>query len=257
MNSAAIIEYCSIIEQVLEHFYKNVWGYLTPDEKQSLVSIERKFGKKSPMETLSLGRWLEFYRESDLSRYLATINNIPPEIFDIETLSRIKEVRNKCTHDDYKPTVGEADNVAAFAEKLLLATHLIDRIPAPFSIAEKESDEAHRFAELVNKIRMIVSAQPTVKYNGEIPEEDGKVYWVDATLEIVGVYGENNTIHLLVIEKNSTIHEDVLDTAYHELFERTWKPVERANPDLRGIKISLDVCTDGASCGDYSCEIQF
>lgn len=260
MNSSAVINYCKIIEEALEQFYKEVWGHLTPDEKQKLLSVERQFGKKNPADTLGLGRWVNFYEKSDMPNILFKTHDIDPAIFDFRALADIAEIRNKCMHEGYQATSAESENVATFTEKLLLSARLVDEIPKPYLPSETEQrEESHqRLVELANKIRMILSTAPTVRYEDNIVADQGKSYWVKATWEFVGLHLEDRTIHILVLEKDSTIHEDVIDDAYERLFDKMWEPVRPAMQDLQGFKIEVNVSIDRASSwGDALYEIEF
>ena len=250
LYSAAITTYCSLVEQTLEHFYEIVWGRLAPDEKQILVSVERQFGKRSPMETLSLGRWRNLYQKSDLPKLLSKTREIPLEIFDPGILSEIVEIRNKCTHEGYVATLHEADTVAGFTERLLLGGKLIPRIPSPYSFPDPYAlrgvrpKKDTRLIELANKMRMILSTNPYFTHRDTITEEFGKSYSIDVTCEFVGLYLEDTTIHILLLERDSTYDPDITDEVGDRMLKEVLIPIELASLDLRGITLTIDVCTD-------------
>jgi hypothetical protein len=105
---------------------------------------------------------------------------------------------------------------------------------------------------------MILSASPYFGYQDTI-DDDGKSHSIDVTCEFVGLYSEDSAIHILLLEKDSTYHEDTVEEVASEMFKRVLKPIERAGLDLHGIKLTIDACIDTIpSWGDISYgEIQY
>jgi len=242
MNRAAVIGYCTMLEATLEHFYKVVWGDLLPAEKEKLVSIEKTFGKKNPADTLTLGGWLIFYANSDMSELLDKSGHVKRSAFNIADLSKVNEIRNRCIHESYAPTLEEVETVSRVVEKFLLETGTVKSIPKPFvTAASGGTAEQMRLDELGNKIRTILSNNPVATYRDTIEVEEGKLYAVDATLQFIGVCVEEDTIHVMALDKGSMIHEDVMDQVCEKLSERLWEPVTAASLDLKGVKVSVDI----------------
>src|SRR6266567_4731653 len=179
----AIKEYGSLAEMALKQLHDGIYARLTPDEKLKLASVERQFGPKNPSETFTLGSWILFYQKSNLPDMLGKAHGIPASSIDVSGLSRIKEIRNKCVHNNYVGTPEESADAATLVEKLLLDFKLISTIPRNFVSPEPTGgdQEKDKVAELARKLRMVLSVEPLVEI-GEayFPDNDITInYWIE------------------------------------------------------------------------------
>lgn len=89
MNSQAVKECGTIIEQALEKFYKDIWAHVNADEKQGILDVERKYSRKvNPVEKLGLGNWIKLYSESGLPALLSKHLKIVGSAFDTTEIAK-------------------------------------------------------------------------------------------------------------------------------------------------------------------------
>jgi len=63
MHSAAIREYGTLLERVIETLYTEAWSYLVPSEKQRIAEIESKIVRQNPLQVkFTLGNWIELFQ---------------------------------------------------------------------------------------------------------------------------------------------------------------------------------------------------
>ena len=257
MNSQAIKECSTIIEQVLEKFYKDIWTYLNADEKQELVNVERKFSRrKTPVDILGLGRWINFYEESKLPKLLLKYQRINTSAFDFKRLKRINEIRNKCTHENYDASQVEFEEIYNCTIKFLKKTGLIQKEPIGIRRVPKEK-AAPKFQVLGDKIRLLLASDPSFELEEVFEIDWGKFYDVLGKWEFVGAVSGENLVHILLLEDtSSSYHEDVIDYVYEKVAKLVKERINKNLPQLRGVKIEVSITDRIGDWGHYSVEVE-
>lgn len=260
MNSQAVKECGTIIEQVLEKFYKDIWGHLNADEKQGILDVERKYSRKvNPVETLGLGNWIKFYSESGLPALLSKHLEIVGSAFDTTEIAKINTIRNKCTHEDYQATLEEAKSTYDHTLNLLMGTKLVKsepvgiRAPQPFE-GWKISDQK----VWGDKIRLLLANEPSFEIDEPWEEDMGKSYYVQGKWDFVGVTVEDDIIRILLLEdKSSTIHEDIMDEVVQKVASMVRERIGKCFPDFAGFGVEVAIGYSLKDWGYYSEDIKF
>jgi hypothetical protein len=216
---SAINQYGTLIELALEHFYKDVWACLSPDEKQTLITPERQFTHKNPTTSLYLGTWLDFYKKTNMPNILAKTHSLDPAIFDFAGLFAVNELRNKCTHDQYLPTPQEMQRVESFTDSFLLSLKLVDHIPTIFPADNISDERTSAMIDLTRQVRMVLSANPSIVYSDVLSDEPGMSYEIDVNWEFMGGFYDETMerVTLMMLEGPSTFHPDISDVVYQRL----------------------------------------
>lgn len=80
-------------------------------------------GKSEPNGKLTFGDWIGFFKDNDIfGQLVATLKYLPFKSFNRANLDTIKNLRNKCSHEDYQPPKAEAVFVADSLKKFLEET---------------------------------------------------------------------------------------------------------------------------------------
>lgn len=257
MNSQATKECSTIIEQVLEKFYKDIWAYLNADEKEKLVNIERKFSRrKTPVDILGLGRWIKFYEESKLPELLLKYQGINTSAFDFRRLRKINEVRNKCTHETYDASQAEFKETYNYTIEFLKKTGLIQKEPVGIRRVPKEK-AAPKFQVWGDEIRLLLASDPSFELEEVFEIDWGKFYDVFGKWEFVGAVSGEKLVRILLLEDtSSSYHEDVIDNVYETIAKLVKERINKNLPQLRGIKIEVSITDRIGAWGDYSVEVE-
>jgi len=251
LTSQAVKEYSGIIEQALEKFYCDIWAHLNSDEKQRLVSIERSFSKKrTPIETLGLGKWIEFFKEAEMPSLLYRYLDIDPSVLDYGILELIKEARNKCTHEEYRASQEEVDTVRRFAVKLLVESNLIKAEPVEIRPVSEEAEARSEVAILADRIRLLLAGNPCFRFQDHIEKDMGQFYDVLARWEFVGVFCLQGEIHIMVNEVESSYHDDVAEDVYNELGGLIESTIKINLLEIKNIRIQIDIALREANWGE-------
>jgi hypothetical protein len=255
------VKECSaIIEQVLEKFYENIWAYANSDEKQNIIAIEQKYSRKtSPVRTLGLGKWINFYKESHMVNLVSKYLEIDNSAFDFNNLIKINDIRNKCTHEDYAASAEEATMTYESTIELLIKTRLITKEPSGISpIQETEKKEPSIYRIWGDKIRLFLASNPIFEIEEAFETDFGKFYQVFGRWEFVGVVIAEDRIHILLLEDPiSSYHEDVIDDIYEKVAMIIKDRIRKNFPDLSGLKVEINVALNMSDWGEYSAEIDF
>ena len=248
LTSQAIKEYSGIIEQALEKFYCDIWAHLDCDEKQRLLSVERSFSKKrTPVETLGLGKWIEFFKEAEMPSLLHRYLGIDPPLFNYETLELIKEIRNKCTHEEYRASEKEVETVRRFAVKLLVESKLIRREPVEIRPVSEEAEARSEVAILADRIRLLLAGNLCFEFQDHIEKEWGQFYDVLARWEFIGVFCLRGEIHIMVNEIESDYHNNVAEDVYNGLARLIESKIHVNMPEIKNIRIQIDIALGEAN----------
>lgn len=256
-----IVKECSaIIEQVLEKFYKDIWAYANSDEKQTIVTIEQKYSRKTnPVRTLGLGKWINFYKESRIVNLVSKYLEIDNSAFDFSKLTKINEIRNKCTHEDYGASAEEATMTYESTIELLIKTRLITKEPSgisPIQVTEKKEPSIYRIWG--DKIRLFLASNPIFEIEETFEADFGKFYQVFGRWEFVGVVIAEDRIHILLLEDSiSSYHEDIVDDVYERVAMVIKERIQKNFPELRGIRAEINIALNMADWGESYVEIVF
>lgn len=260
MNSQAVKECGTIIEQALEKFYKDIWAYMNADEKQSILDVERKYSRKvNPVETFGLGNWTKFYSESGLPVLLSKHLEIVGSAFDTKEIAKINTVRNKCTHEDYQATLEEAKSAYDCTLNLLMATKLIKS--EPVGIRSPQPFERWKIPDQKvwgDKIRLLLANEPSFEIDEPWEEEMGKSYYVQGKWDFAGVTVEDGIIRILLVEDTpSTIHEDIIDEVVQKVVSMVRERIGKCFPDFAGFGVEVAIGYSLKDWGYYSENIEF
>jgi len=258
MNSQAIKDCSAIIEQVLEKFYKDIWAYLNSDEKQKLLNIERKFSRrKTPVDTLGLGGWIRFYKESELPQLLFKYLRVNTSVFDFKKLEKINEIRNKCTHENYYASSEEFRETYNYTVRLLKMTGLIEEEPVGIRRVPEEK-AVPKEKVWGDKIRLLLASEPSFELEEVFETDFGKFYDVYGKWEFVGVVSNENLVRILLLEdtSSSSYHEDIIEYVYERVAKLVKERINKNLPELRGIKIEVSITDSIDDWGEYSVEVE-
>lgn len=258
MTSQAVKECSAIVEQVLETFYKEIWFHLNSDEKQELLNNERKFSRrKTPVATLGLGRWINFYEESKLPQLLSRHRGVNSDAFDFERLTAINEIRNKCTHDNYVASQGELEETYDYTIQLLKMTSLIRREPVEIRHTAEEKPRSES-AVWTDKIRLLLASAPLFEFQEVFEKDYGKFYDIYGKYEFVGAFCKENIVYILLVESSdSGYHEDVMEDVHEKVAELVKERLSKNMPELHDIKIVVSITDDISDLGYISIELDF
>jgi len=259
--NAQIVKECStIIEQTLEKFYKDIWRYINSDEKQDIINTERKYSRKvNPVDRLGMGNWIKFYDESHLAKLISKYLKIDDSAFDFVELTKINEIRNKCTHEGYVASKEEAKIAYDSTVKLLIKTRLIEKEPLGIRpIREAEKKETSIYHVWGDKIRLFLAGNPIFEIEEPFEEDMGKSYYVSGKWEFVGVVVAGDKIHILLLEDSSSCyHEDIIDDVYKRLAMMIKEKIQRNYPELSGINTEINIAFDMGDWGEAYEDIKF
>ncbi len=122
----AIVHACKNIELLLKELYDDVVRRLPKDQADSLR--EQFEGLAGNDKSLSIGKWATMLRQG-LETPLR--NRYSPRWLNTQEIRNLAELRNKCAHERYKPTLVEAERAR---NALLLFLQDVNRpviIPKP------------------------------------------------------------------------------------------------------------------------------
>lgn len=257
MFSQAIKDCSTIIEQVLEKFYKEIWAYLNSDEKQKIINIERKFSKKkTPLDTLGLGRWINFYEESNMPKLIFKHRGINASTFDFKTLAKVNEIRNRCTHENYPASQEEFKEIYDYTIQLLKATGLIKKEPVGIRHVPKERAQS-KSQVLADQIRLLLASDPSFELEEEFEVDFGLFSPVLGKWEFVGAASSENLVRVLLLQDvDSSYHHDAEDMVYERVLELVKERIRKKLPQSRGIKIEVSITDNISDWGYYSAEVE-
>jgi len=168
--------------------------------------------------------------------------------FTMETVDRIRRIRNKCEHESYKASNEEASWVRSSLDLILreIDAKSIPSLQRKIAISEyekKKSKELLHMKYLQEKtidIRLALSDMIDVEFKKLYDEDAPKFYETSATYSVVGAYPAGEKIVIMVVIEPEYIHDDVLDNVIEEIVERVLSSLST----VKGLKpetIEVDV----------------
>jgi len=91
--------------------------------------------------------------------------------------------------------------------------------------------------EIIRKVLSAIAQSRKVKYEDTLSFEEGKLYDIYTDIELVGAYIEENEIRIIGRIKESTIHEDIIESesVNKSLCDEVMASILKAEPRLNGM----------------------
>jgi Tfp pilus assembly protein PilF len=116
---SAIREVGLILEVLFKSLYPKLVMQIPAKRKEEILKIEKEIGQDRTVKSFTLGQLIGLFTRAQLFDDVSRINKKKLQDFTPENLYRINDLRNRCTHEGYKPTAEEANF------HILLGTNII------------------------------------------------------------------------------------------------------------------------------------
>jgi hypothetical protein len=91
----------------LGDLFKECWSQLTSENKREILEVEAQIGGGKPTNRFTLGEWISLFDRANLFGLIEKQKKMKFKHFQPEFLNKVNNLRNKCVHEGYQPTLEE------------------------------------------------------------------------------------------------------------------------------------------------------
>lgn len=253
----AIRDLGTLVELVLKSLYVDLWKDLTPIQKEKLVKVEIKRGKnKPPIKSYTLGNWIYYFQETELITLLSKIRDIPIDFLNLDKMEELRKLRNKCTHEDYECPLEDFSTTYDFVVKFLVDIKYIDK--GPIEISKRIEREVSKavLETWVDRVRLVLSAEPIFEKFDVIDEGNGKYYDYNCKWEVIGCISKFENIIVYVYQHDESFyHEDVMEEVPEIMARLILNKIKAKIPEISNKNFTFEISESIPSIGDYEVDL--
>jgi hypothetical protein len=119
---SAIREVGLTLEVLLRGIYTKLIMEIPPKRKEEVLKIEKEIGQDKTVKSFNLGQSIGLFTKAELFDDLSRIYKKKFQDLTHENLYRINDLRNRCTHEGYKPTADEANFIISLTTNIIVHT---------------------------------------------------------------------------------------------------------------------------------------
>lgn len=101
------------VELLLQGLYDELLKFLSEHDFKLKLALEARRNEKQKQVkakgSLTFCEWIDFYKNEDVFNELVAANNCQFFVFNENTLHTLRILRNKCVHENYRPSPDEAN----------------------------------------------------------------------------------------------------------------------------------------------------
>lgn len=126
---SAIREAGLILEVLLRGIYTKLIMEIPPKRKEEILKIEKEIGQDKTVKSFNLGQSIGLFTKAELFDDLSRIYKKKFQDLTHENLYRINDLRNRCTHEGYKPTANEANFIISLVTNIVKECNIVIEPP--------------------------------------------------------------------------------------------------------------------------------
>jgi hypothetical protein len=224
----AIQEYGTILEKLLEDLYKECWIQLQLGDKRRILEVEAQIGRGRPTSRFTLGEWISLFDRANLFSLIENQKKIVFKHFRPESLNKVNNLRNKCVHEGYQPTLEEAQSLTDLVLSMLKETKSIE-LKLPTTLGELES--------FIKGLHLAIARDRKIICDEVFYEQ----YIVYAEVELIGAYIAKGKISVVARIAEAIIPDEVIEETFEEIYSRIERWVKDSIPEIdeKDLKILL------------------
>jgi uncharacterized protein Yka (UPF0111/DUF47 family) len=218
----AIQEYGTILEKLLEDLYKECWIQLPPESKRQILEVEEQIGRGKPTNRFTLGEWILLFNRANLFGLIEKQKKIVFKHFQPESLNKVNNLRNKCVHEGYQPTLEETKSLTDLVLSILKETKSIE-------LDSSAIDESIKKMLFIKRLHLAIARDPKIIYDKIFYEQ----YIVYAEVELIGAYiATEGKITVVARIVDSTIPDIVIGETYEGIYGQIERWVKDSIPEI-------------------------